>query len=176
MTTPKDHQAAMVELLAHGSAVAPSTLRLAHAMHDALAAINGASPAPVAHTERRPEATTSGLNDAALAGDVAFVGRAVKDDRVSELEEENARLRAEVARLTTQLTIARTEQSGCRKDDTQDDGWVEWNGGKRPVDSTTLIQVRFRNGEERLSPAKHNFEWRHCGSVFDIIAYRVVKP
>ncbi len=58
----------------------------------------------------------------------------------------------------------------------ESDGWIEWGGGKRPVDSTTLITVRFRNGEEHLSPVKHHYEWRHFNRWNDIVAYRVVKP
>jgi len=60
--------------------------------------------------------------------------------------------------------------------DPADDGWIQWGGcAKSPVDSTTLIQVRFRDGSVHLSPAIHHYEWRHFDKWFDIMAYRLVK-
>ncbi|EIW2617782.1 hypothetical protein KNE10_003612 [Salmonella enterica] len=41
MATLKDHQQAMVDLLANGSGIPASASRLAHAMHDVLSAILG---------------------------------------------------------------------------------------------------------------------------------------
>ncbi len=73
MTTLKDHQATMVSMLASGTAIPTSAIRLAHALHDVLAYLNDTNAAPVAHTERRIDATTPGLNDALLAADVQAV-------------------------------------------------------------------------------------------------------
>lgn len=67
MRTLKDHQAAMVYLLSQETAIPTSAIRLAHALHDVLAHLNNTNVAPVAHTERRIDATTTGLNDAMLA-------------------------------------------------------------------------------------------------------------
>lgn len=67
MKTLKDHQDTMVSMLASGTAIPTSAIRLAHALHDVLAHLNNTNVAPVAHTERRIDATTSGLNDAMLA-------------------------------------------------------------------------------------------------------------
>jgi hypothetical protein len=39
MATLKEHQAAMVDLLANGNAIPASASRLAHAMHDVLSAV-----------------------------------------------------------------------------------------------------------------------------------------
>lgn len=78
MTSLKDHQATMVSMLASGTAIPTSAIRLAHALHDVLAYINDTNAAPEAHTERRTEATTPGLNDAALAYDLAAVKPACK--------------------------------------------------------------------------------------------------
>lgn len=55
------------------------------------------------------------------------------------------------------------------------DGWIELGGGTRPVQSTTLIEIKFRNGGIHASPAKHHYEWRHFDRWCDIIAYRIVK-
>lgn len=73
MTSLKEHQAAMVTMLASGTAIPTSAIRLAHAVHDILAKLNDTQEAPVAHTERRSDSTTSGLNDVLLASDVAAV-------------------------------------------------------------------------------------------------------
>ena len=68
-----------------------------------------------------------------------------------------------------------------------DDGWIEWNGGDCPVQKGTLVDVKYRDGEEVLnlkaleidngygSDASWAF-WKHCMSLTDIIAYRLSKP
>lgn len=62
--------------------------------------------------------------------------------------------------------------------DTQSSEWIEWNGGKCPVDEFTVVDVKDRDGTlwERW-PAVHH-DWSH-GTDFpneEPIAYRVVKP
>lgn len=68
-----------------------------------------------------------------------------------------------------------------------DDGWIEWNGGDCPVQKGTLVDVKYRDGEEVLnlkaleidngyvSDASWAF-WRHSMSLSDIIAYRLSQP
>lgn len=111
MTSLKDHQTAMVTLLASGSAIPTSAARLAHAMHDVLAQMNNSAVAPVAHTERRSDSTTSGLNDARLAADVAAVAPKQTSDseRVKQLENTCGQLRKN-------LRIARSKVSDLEKD------------------------------------------------------------
>lgn len=54
-------------------------------------------------------------------------------------------------------------------------GWIDWHGGKCPVDSDAIVDVRYRSP----NPYQHNndragdFDWAHAGSSSDIIAYRV---
>lgn len=196
MTSLKDHQTAMVALLASGSAIPTSAARLAHAMHDVLAKLNNTAAAAVAHTERRSDSTTSGLNDALLAADVVAVTpkQPSEDERVKQLEntvrqlrEANAKLRAERATLRTecsqlQQAIAKAsayqnEQSGCRKNDTQDDGWTEWGGGECPVHGEISVDTKFRDGQIYGDYKADSFLWHHDGFECDedIIAYRVVK-
>lgn len=143
MANLKDHQQAMVDLMASGSGIPASAMRLAHAMHDVLAYMTLGDVVSQLHTEKRPESTTSGLNDKALAADVEAirvdspakwpVTRAER--RVKELENTVNQLRASNAKLRTDLDCARhevecvriaydpeyhvPEQAGCRKDDTQ---------------------------------------------------------
>lgn len=75
MATLKDHQQAMVDLLASGSGIPASASRLAHAMHDVLGILLLQSAARENSTDIRAlfgldDATTPGLNDKALAADV----------------------------------------------------------------------------------------------------------
>lgn len=205
MKTLKDHQDTMVSMLASGTAIPTSAIRLAHALHDVLAHLNNTNVAPVAHTERRIDATTPGLNDAMLAQDIAAVKpkqqslesllkqrdntiRQLKG-RVSVLRTENEALEQEVMNLRKELHCMPElpEQAGVRKEDTQtDDGWIEWGGGECPAETGTLVDVRYRDGLElyalpanecQAGPrnAQRSF-WRHEGMNNDIIAYRVVNP
>lgn len=147
MTTLKEHQAAMVQLLANGSGIPASASRLAHAMHDVLEMLQGVKS--TASTETRmvmsmlDDATTPGLNDRALAEDIKAVRpkqvsaeQRVKqlENTVKQLRETNSRLRRELqgCRVTTELAaladnittdsaaaVKLPEQSGVRKEDTQ---------------------------------------------------------
>ena len=76
MATLKEHQAAMVDLLANGSGIPASASRLAHAMHDLIALVNSGAVIRVTETLdlgdlksviRAVEATSLGLNDKALS-------------------------------------------------------------------------------------------------------------
>lgn len=66
------------------------------------------------------------------------------------------------------------------------DGWIDWAGGECPVEEGTLVDVRYRDGEELSAlpandfakshrDASHAF-WRNDGSQNDIIAYRLHQP
>lgn len=71
MATLKEHQAAMVDLLANGSGIPASASRLAHAMHDVLSALLS-EPDLMAKAIAESKAirdayTTPGLNDKALS-------------------------------------------------------------------------------------------------------------
>lgn len=58
------------------------------------------------------------------------------------------------------------------------DDWIEWNGGKCPVDSDAIVEVKYR----KPSPLNFNndragdFSWAHDGIDGDIIAYRLQQP
>ena len=195
MKTLKDHQATMVYLLSQETAIPTSAIRLAHALHDVLAHLNNTNVAPVAHTERRIDATTPGLNDAMLAQDIAAVKpkqqsleslvkqrdntiRQLKG-RVSVLRTENEALEQEVMNLRKELHCMPElpEQAGCRKEDTEasDDGWIEWDGKVIPeAVKGQSVQVRYANGE--IATEYSGFlNWRN-GQGKLVCAYRVVKP
>ena len=119
MATLKEHQAAMVDLLANGSGIPASASRLAHAMHDVLMVLtvyeNAHKYAPegvsLKNVIRAVEGTTPGLNDKALSKPQ----KALKTDspakwptpaeqRVKELENTCAQLRKQSAKY--RATIA----------------------------------------------------------------------
>lgn len=139
MATLKDHQQAMVDLLASGSGIPASASRLAHAMHDVLSAIL-AEPDLMAKAIQESKAirhayTTPGLNDKALAADVEacqpkdtmFDRARAAERRVKELENTVKQLRASNATMRSELAKLRVyaehdappEQAGCRKPDVE---------------------------------------------------------
>ncbi|EEH8063296.1 hypothetical protein G3R67_003436 [Salmonella enterica subsp. enterica serovar Agona] len=144
MATLKDHQQAMVDLLASGSGIPASASRLAHAMHDVLSAMLGDKKESFAEEmtrlcNERIEATTPGLNDKALDADVEVCRPKqeikesmlrAKERRIKELENtvrqlraSNAKLRKDNEWLKDRLSTREDEpgQAGCRKPDTQVD-------------------------------------------------------
>lgn len=69
----------------------------------------------------------------------------------------------------------------------KNDGWIEWGGGKCPVQTGVLVDVRYGDGVEEFAleanmPNKTRFRtaaaawWRHDGHEGDIIAYRLHQP
>lgn len=142
MAALKDHQQAMVDLLASGSGIPASASRLAHAMHDVLEVLASGriSTASVASLILN-DATTPGLNDKALAGDLEacrtkdtmFDRARAAERRVKELENTCKQLRASNAKLRIKRddalaklgrglrgVVEYQEQAGCRKDDTEE--------------------------------------------------------
>lgn len=57
----------------------------------------------------------------------------------------------------------------------ENDGWIEWGGGSRPVDSDALVEVKFRAVDCMLALDAWEFNWNHYGNASDIIAYRVIE-
>lgn len=59
------------------------------------------------------------------------------------------------------------------------DQWIEWNGGKCPVDANTMVEFKLRNDPAIVTPyAAGSLTWEHRDNrlrEYDIIAYRVVK-
>lgn len=59
---------------------------------------------------------------------------------------------------------------------TSDDSWIAWNGGERPVDGETRVEVRFRNNSRDANVARgYRWNWENMSKHVDIIAYRVIK-
>lgn len=148
MATLKEHQAAMVDLLASG--IPASASRLAHAMHDLLGVVMLQSAARENAVDIRmlfglDDATTPGLNDKALSKrekalktDSPAKWPTPAEQRVKELENTIRQLKAnlvheracvaELRHFLNEATVeiaelkhpqSTTEQAGCRKPDTQ---------------------------------------------------------
>ncbi|MGL6013169.1 MAG: hypothetical protein ACRC0J_16960 [Shewanella oncorhynchi] len=66
-----------------------------------------------------------------------------------------------------------------------DDGWIEWKGGERPVEVGALIDVKYRDlhvqlgskvGDRSAVEMYATTYWGNSGGAADIIAYRLHKP
>ena len=125
MATLKEHQAAMVDLLANGSGIPASASRLAHAMHDVLEMLQGVKA--TASTETRmvmsmlDDATTPGLNDKALSKrekalntDSPAKWPTPAEQRVKELENTIRQLKANNAKLKQELFNAKDTLEAIR--------------------------------------------------------------
>lgn len=107
MATLKEHQAAMVDLLANGSGIPASASRLAHAMHDVIQELLGEVPVErLLLAKLREDATTPGLNDKALSKrekalktDSPAKWPTPAEQRVKELENTIRQLKANNAKL-----------------------------------------------------------------------------
>lgn len=74
------------------------------------------------------------------------------------------------------LAVLELDKRGAAPASTND-GWIEWKGGECPVADGAEFEVRFRNGEQHSSKDYPGFAWRwkHFGTKYDIVAYRVIK-
>lgn len=57
-------------------------------------------------------------------------------------------------------------------------GWIDWHGGECPVDSDTIVEVKYRkpNPYQFNNDRAGDFSWSHDGFDGDIIAYRMQQP
>lgn len=56
------------------------------------------------------------------------------------------------------------------------EGWIEWGGGERPVETGVLVDFKFRNGVVVIGHNASDYHWNHKNWSADIIAYRLYKP
>ena len=121
MATLKEHQAAMVDLLANGSGIPASASRLAHAMHDVLEIVANSDLMQFVQKEHLRvlelnDATTPGINDKALSKrekalktDSPAKWPTPAEQRVKELENTIRQLKANNAKLKTNLDCVENE-------------------------------------------------------------------
>lgn len=129
MATLKDHQQAMVDLLASGSGIPASASRLAHAMHDVLSVVMGRAVEDAMQQSRdfaerlANDATTPGLNDKALSKPVAptktdspakwplKAEQRIKqlNNTIQQLRDSNAKLREDYKEIQVQRDQLQTQ-------------------------------------------------------------------
>lgn len=75
-----------------------------------------------------------------------------------------------------------------RNQSVDSEGWIQWNGGKMPVEKGTLIDVKYRRGIVNLHvkageypsggsiPNRCAIDFKHDDNLGDIIAYRLHAP
>lgn len=110
MAALKDHQKAMIDLLANGSAIPASAARLAHALHDVLGLLLERDSGP--RGRRVSEHVGGSIQDVRLAADLA-VGPRHRDSRLID------NMRAELANVTNQRD---TYKARCESLETDLDG------------------------------------------------------
>jgi hypothetical protein len=61
--------------------------------------------------------------------------------------------------------------------DTNEDGWIPWNGGECPVEPDTAVRVRYLNGfDSILGVSPSVVAWDHLDFPFNatnVVAYQV---
>jgi hypothetical protein len=81
--------------------------------------------------------------------------------------------------LVTDVELIAAPQEAAKGDA---EGWVAWAGGKRPVDGSTLVEVRYGDNQKDGSRTVGYAEsWTggwgaNCAYCNRITAYRVIKP
>ncbi|MDI9276199.1 hypothetical protein QMZ65_03135 [Pantoea sp. EABMAA-21] len=55
------------------------------------------------------------------------------------------------------------------------DGWIEWRGGKQPIANDRELAIKFRDGTVMTETHSDCWVWSHGGDDDDIIAYRVIE-
>ena len=55
-------------------------------------------------------------------------------------------------------------------------GWIELGGGECQVEECTLVDVRFRDGDDGINIGAKSLHWFHKNWSGDIIAYRLQQP
>ena len=58
----------------------------------------------------------------------------------------------------------------------KNEGWIEWCGGRCPVDDVTEVDIKFRTGAIVSGVKAGGYYWPQAGREYDIIAYRLHKP
>ncbi len=102
-----------------------------------------------------------------------FEGNVIK--YVSRWRQKNGIADLEKAKHYIELLIELESREGAdAKVSADDDGWIKWGGGDRPVSSGTRVEVRLEDGGG-FTELAGCIGWGHDGEPGDIMAYRVVK-
>ncbi|ORM78327.1 hypothetical protein HA43_08255 [Pantoea eucrina] len=58
---------------------------------------------------------------------------------------------------------------------TDNNDWIEWTGGKCPVNNRDIVDINLRGYGEFTDRVSGALMWEHSGGSADIIAYRVIE-
>lgn len=58
----------------------------------------------------------------------------------------------------------------------KNDGWIDWGGGKCPVDDVNEVDIKFRAGGIVYDVEAGKYYWPRTGQEYDVIAYRLHQP
>lgn len=58
----------------------------------------------------------------------------------------------------------------------KNEGWIEWRGGRPPVDQDTMVDIKFSTGGIVYGVEAEKYYWLRTGREYDIIAYRLHHP
>lgn len=59
----------------------------------------------------------------------------------------------------------------------KNDGWIDWPGGEcPPVSTSTVVDVKFKNGNVQSGYPAGEYSWEHAWQGANIIAYRLHQP
>lgn len=58
----------------------------------------------------------------------------------------------------------------------KNEGWIEWRGGRCPIDDVTEVDIKFRAGGIVYGVEAGKYYWPRTGQEYDIIAYRLHNP
>lgn len=73
---------------------------------------------------------------------------------------------------TIAANVAKLANKAKERADKSGDGWIEWKGGKCPVDKTVRVATKWRDGHCAGIQNAGYWIWKHVNSHCDIIAYR----
>jgi len=54
--------------------------------------------------------------------------------------------------------------------------WIQWNGGECPVDSQTMVEIRFRSADGIYKALAGDYYWGTFTDGAAITAYRIAEP
>lgn len=132
--------------------------------------------------EEEAEAAATGFNQCLMECEPIYAAYTRRsrciDELVKELDAMQESLNAKHLSFIKQRNradLAERKLAALASQQPEDDGWVEWGGGERPVDCA-LVDVKFAGGHIVHGYKPQHLDWRFDGDIADIIAYRVVKP
>ena len=65
--------------------------------------------------------------------------------------------------------------AGWRVVEADDEGWIKWDGGKRPLRKDCMVEVKYSADQRKSQMAAGAYDWQFLASrKFNIFAYRPI--